>query len=70
MPPDTQTNVLYYGVPEAAAALLGAVDALRERVHLIPFDPDDHRRTIARAREAGSRRLRSRLPTRSPTHAR
>jgi hypothetical protein len=21
-------------------------------VHLVPFDPDDHRRTIARAREA------------------
>jgi predicted ATPase/class 3 adenylate cyclase len=36
----------------AAATVLGAVDALRERVHLTPFDPDDHRRTIARTREA------------------
>ncbi len=37
---------------DAAATLLGAADALLERVHLVLFDPDDHRRTIARVRAA------------------
>lgn len=37
---------------DAAATLLGAVDALLERVHLVPFDADDHRRTIGRVRTA------------------
>jgi hypothetical protein len=36
----------------ASATLLGAADALHERVHLATFDPDDHQRTIARVRAA------------------